>query len=71
VYKRQFPGISRGIELQEWRYNQHLHPRALLFEMGCQDSRKEEVARTAEILGDVIAEIFAESGVGNWKAKKR
>jgi stage II sporulation protein P len=53
--------LSRGIQLVEWRYNQHLHPRALLIEVGCQENGKEEVIRTMDILGDILAEILAES----------
>ncbi|MDR3565217.1 MAG: stage II sporulation protein P [Negativicutes bacterium] len=56
-----FPGLSRGIQLVEWRYNQHLHPRALLLEVGCQESSKEEVIHSIELLGDILAEILAES----------
>ena len=56
-----YPGISRGIQLVDWRYNQHLHPRALLIEVGCQENSKEEAAGGIELLGDVIAEIIAEN----------
>jgi stage II sporulation protein P len=58
---QHFPGLSRGIQLVEWRYNQHLHPRALLLEVGCQHSTREEAVRSAELVGDVIAEILSES----------
>jgi stage II sporulation protein P len=58
---QHFPGMSNGIQLVEWRYNQHLHPRALLLEVGCQESNKEEAIRSIEILAEVIAEILAES----------
>jgi stage II sporulation protein P len=55
-----YPGLSRGIQLVEWRYNQHLHPRALLIEVGSQESSKEEAVRSIELLGDVLAEILSE-----------
>lgn len=58
---QHFPGLSRGIQLVEWRYNQHLHPRALLIEIGCQENSKEEAVRSIELLGDVVAEILSES----------
>jgi stage II sporulation protein P len=58
---QHFPGLSRGIQLVEWRYNQHLHPRALLIEVGCQDNSREEAVRSIELLGDVVAEILSES----------
>lgn len=56
-----YPGLSRGIQLVEWRYNQHLHPRALLIEVGCQENSKEEAIRSIELFSDVIAEILSES----------
>ncbi|MEG6585808.1 stage II sporulation protein P [Dendrosporobacter sp. 1207_IL3150] len=56
-----YPGLSKGILLVEWRYNQHLHPRALLIEVGCQENSREEAERSIEFLGDVIAQIIAES----------
>ncbi|WP_245824011.1 stage II sporulation protein P [Sporomusa malonica] len=57
----KYPGLCKGIQLVEWRYNQHLHPRALLIEVGSQESSKEEAVRSIEMLGDVLAEILAES----------
>lgn len=55
-----YPGVSRGIELVDWRYNQHLHPHALLFEMGSQYNTKEEATRTIEMIADVVTEILAQ-----------
>ena len=56
-----FPGVSKGIQLVEWRFNQHLHPRALLLEVGCQENSKEEAMRTVELLGNILAEIMTEN----------
>lgn len=58
---QRFPSLSRGIQLVEWRYNQHLHPRSLLIEVGCQDNTKEEAIHSIELLSDVVAEILSES----------
>lgn len=58
---QHYPGFSRGIRLDDWRYNQHLHPRALLVEIGCQENTKEEAERGMELFGDIVAEIIAES----------
>lgn len=55
-----FPGLSKGIQLVDWRYNQHLHPRALLIEAGSHENREDEVIRSIEMLADVITEIIAE-----------
>lgn len=58
---KYFPGVSRGIQTQEWRYNQHLHERALLFEVGSQETSQEEAERAMEILGGILVEILAEN----------
>lgn len=58
---QHYPGLSRGIQLVDWRYNQHLHPRALLIEVGCQENTKEEANYSMEMLGDILAEIIAEN----------
>lgn len=57
----RYPGLSRGIRLDDWRYNQQLHPRALLLEVGCQENSKEEAERGIELFGDIVAEIIAEN----------
>ncbi|MBP2632700.1 MAG: stage sporulation protein [Firmicutes bacterium] len=54
----KYPGLSRGIQLVEWRYNQHLHPHALLLEVGSHETSKAEAMRSMEMLGDVIVEIL-------------
>jgi stage II sporulation protein P len=58
---QRYPGLSRGIRMDDWRYNQHLHPRALLVEVGCQENTKEEAERGIELFGDIVAEIIAEN----------
>ncbi len=57
----KYPGLCRGIQLVEWRYNQHLHPRALLLEVGSQESSKEEAIQSMGLLADILAEILAET----------
>ena len=56
----RYPGVSRGIRMDDFRYNEHLHPRLLLVEVGCQENTKEEAERGIELFGDIIAEIIAE-----------
>lgn len=58
--QQHYPGVSRGIQLVDWRYNQHLHRRALLIEVGSQESTIEEAIRSIEIFADVVSEIIAE-----------
>jgi stage II sporulation protein P len=54
----KYPGVFKGITLDQWRYNQHLHPHALLLEVGSEETSEEEAARCMDLLGDVIAEIL-------------
>jgi stage II sporulation protein P len=60
---QRYPGLSLGIQMENWRYNQHLHPRALLIEVGCQENSKEEAQRAIEMFGDILAEIINENKV--------
>lgn len=56
----RYPGLSRGIMLADWRYNQHLHSRALLLEVGAQENSVEEAKRSMKLFAEIIAEIFRE-----------
>lgn len=56
-----YPGLSRGIQVVDWRYNQHLHPRALLLEIGGHENSKAEAIVTVELLADILTEIMAEN----------
>ncbi len=58
---QHYPGLCRGIDYEEWRYNQQLHPHALLLEIGCQENTKEEAIRSAKLLGDVCVELLEKS----------
>ncbi len=60
-----FPGLSRGIQLVDWRYNQHLHPGALLLEVGSHESTKQEAIKSIEFFGDILAEIITENNKNN------
>lgn len=54
-----YPGLSGGIQLTPWRYNQHLHPHALLLEIGSHETSKGEAMRSAKMMADVIARLLA------------
>ena len=56
----RYPGLCRGIQLVEWRYNQHLHPHALLLEIGSHETSTEEGERAVRMLAEVLAEILAD-----------
>ncbi|VBB06105.1 spore ii p: stage ii sporulation protein p [Lucifera butyrica] len=57
----KFPGLSRGIQMVDWRYNQHLHPRALLLEVGSQETSTEEACQSMKMLAVVLKEIITEN----------
>ena len=54
--EKLYPGLSRGVRVQDGRYNQHLHPHAVLIEVGNVNNSLEE----AEISGKLLARIFSE-----------
>ncbi|MCG0277571.1 MAG: stage II sporulation protein P [Thermanaeromonas sp.] len=51
-----YPGLCRGVRVQQGRYNQHLHPRALLLEIGSSNNTLDQAQRSAKLLARVIAE---------------
>lgn len=55
-----YPGLSLGVRLHNSSYNQQLHPRSLLIEVGTSQNALEEAVRAAEMLADVIARVLAE-----------
>ncbi|MGB9886023.1 MAG: stage II sporulation protein P [Moorellales bacterium] len=52
-----YPGLSRGVRVQSGRYNQHLHPRALLVEIGNQHNTLDQVEAAARLLARVLKEV--------------
>lgn len=61
LMNEKYPGLSRGILLADWRYNQHLHPRALLLEVGAQENSAEEAKRSMKLFADILSKIFREN----------
>lgn len=50
-----YPGLMRPIQVQkEARYNQHLHPRSLIVELGSVENTLEEALLAAELLANVL-----------------
>ncbi|WP_106768383.1 stage II sporulation protein P [Paenibacillus faecalis] len=69
--EKSYPGISRGVwgksaDQGNGEYNQSLSPNSILIEIGGIDSTKEELQRTANILADIIADVYWQ----DQKAKK-
>lgn len=57
--ERLYPGLSLGVKIKEGRYNQYLHPRAVLVEVGSTSNTREEAERAAQLLADVLARELA------------
>jgi len=57
----RYPGLCIGVRVQQGRYNQFLHPRALLLEIGGVNNSLEEAEAAAELLADVLAEVLQDS----------
>lgn len=60
---RLYPGLISGLRVQDGRYNQYLHPGALLLEVGAVNGHTEEALRSAGYLADVIALLL-----DNWES---
>lgn len=60
VLNRLHPGLCEGVRVKEGRYNQFLHPRALLVEVGSVCNSTEEAVRSAQLLADALAEVIEE-----------
>lgn len=55
LFNEAYPGVFRRILHLDHRYNQDLHPRFLIIEMGNYYDHEQFALRTAEILAEVIA----------------
>lgn len=53
-----YPGLSRGVRLEDGRYNQHLHPRAILVEIGNHLNTLAEAEAAARLLARVLKEVI-------------
>jgi len=52
---KRFPGLVKGIFFGRGSYNQELHPRAVLLEMGTHKSTRAEAKDGAELFAEVVA----------------
>ncbi|WP_227767550.1 stage II sporulation protein P [Zhaonella formicivorans] len=55
-----YPGLSKGYRVQSGRYNQHLHPNAILIEVGSAKNSQEEAERAVTLFADVIIHVLAD-----------
>ncbi|MFZ5595935.1 MAG: stage II sporulation protein P [Bacillota bacterium] len=56
----KYPGLCVGVRVKEGRYNQFLHPRAVLVEIGTSNNTREEAVKSARLLAAVLADIIRE-----------
>lgn len=58
---RHHPNLSRGVQVRDdARFNQHLPRSAVLLEIGSVENTLEEAVRSAQMLGEVIADALAQ-----------
>lgn len=55
---QKYPGLCRGTRRQTVTYNQHLHPRSVLVEIGSHENTRDEVLRTVPYLAEALAAAF-------------
>ena len=60
--EKMYPGITRGIILRTYDYNQDLHPGALLVEVGAAGDSRSKALAAAEILTEAILSLANGSG---------
>lgn len=54
----RYPGLVKGLRVKSGRYNQHIHPRALLVEFGSDKNTLQEAKEAARLLALVLAEML-------------
>lgn len=52
--EKMYPGLLKGVRVQDGRYNQHISPHAILLEMGGTENTLEETKRSAEMFAAVV-----------------
>jgi len=57
---KKYPGLVRGVRVKEGRYNQFLHPRALLVEVGSANNYTSEAVAAGRLFADVLGEVVTE-----------
>lgn len=56
----KYPGLSLGVRVKDGLYNQNLHPRAVLLEVGTTENSCEEAVRSARLVAGVVADVIGE-----------
>lgn len=64
-----YPGLSRKIFLNEWRYSTHMCPQSLLVEWGADTNTWEEAKNGVKPFGDVLMHVLKREPVKNIVSK--
>lgn len=56
---KEYPGLCIGVRVKEGRYNQFLHPRALLMEFGSVSNSTGEAMQSARLIAGILAREIA------------
>jgi stage II sporulation protein P len=56
--EEMYPGLLKGVRVQDGRYNQHISPGAILLEMGGTENSLEEAERAGEMFAGVLNSII-------------
>jgi len=58
-----YPGLCLGYRVQSGRYNQHLHPRAVLLEVGNDLNSLEEALAAVELFADALYQVLRDGEI--------
>lgn len=56
--EERYPGLSRGIRRHSFIYNQDLHPRCLIVEIGGHENNRDEIMKAVSCFAEVLAAAF-------------
>jgi stage II sporulation protein P len=57
------PGLSRGVSIRnDARWNQHVHPRAVIVEIGSDKTKRQEAEVSAVYIADAISRVLQDIG---------
>lgn len=56
--KELYPGFSRGIYLNAYRYSLHMMPKSTLIEVGAQNNTKEEIFNAVDLIAEILSNVI-------------
>lgn len=54
-----YPGLTRKVYLNAYRYSLHMIPKSMLIEAGAQTNTKEEIYNAMDLLAEVLAQVVS------------